>query len=238
MDRIRQFQPLVIKFIALVPRDDFLHFSGGSHKSLSLSAFQRFLYCGLSSDHRGARSEAWRPTTSSRRTCSSTSSAPWTTPTCAPVPPVAAARRRTANPSRGRPRAGRLAEGGLRREVYDAEHETNLPGTLVRAEGEDPVAGPDREPGVRRDRRDLDDVQRVLRPRLDRRRRARADARRCTTTAGYANAFWDGAQMVFGDGDGEIFGDFTGRSTSPATSSPTASRSTPRTSPTKASPAR
>jgi Zn-dependent metalloprotease len=26
---------------------------------------------------------------------------------------------------------------------------------------------------------------------------------------GYANAFWDGAQMVFGDGDGEIFGDFT-----------------------------
>ena len=27
---------------------------------------------------------------------------------------------------------------------------------------------------------------------------------------GYANAFWDGAQMVFGDGDGEIFGNFTG----------------------------
>ena len=26
---------------------------------------------------------------------------------------------------------------------------------------------------------------------------------------GYENAFWDGAQMVFGDGDGEIFGDFT-----------------------------
>ena len=26
----------------------------------------------------------------------------------------------------------------------------------------------------------------------------------------YANAFWDGAQMVFGDGDGEIFGNFTG----------------------------
>ena len=26
---------------------------------------------------------------------------------------------------------------------------------------------------------------------------------------GYANAFWDGAQMVFGDGDGEIFGNFT-----------------------------
>jgi len=26
---------------------------------------------------------------------------------------------------------------------------------------------------------------------------------------GYANAFWDGAQMVFGDGDGHIFGNFT-----------------------------
>lgn len=27
--------------------------------------------------------------------------------------------------------------------------------------------------------------------------------------AGYDNAFWDGGQMVFGDGDGEIFDDFT-----------------------------
>ncbi|HEY0889110.1 MAG TPA: protealysin inhibitor emfourin [Nocardioides sp.] len=27
---------------------------------------------------------------------------------------------------------------------------------------------------------------------------------------GYANAFWDGAQLVFGDGDGEVFGRFTG----------------------------
>ena len=27
--------------------------------------------------------------------------------------------------------------------------------------------------------------------------------------AGYDNAYWDGGQMVFGDGDGEIFGDFT-----------------------------
>ena len=36
---------------------------------------------------------------------------------------------------------------------------------------------------------------------------------------GYDNAFWDGRQMVFGDGDGEIFNRFTDRaSTSSATS--------------------
>jgi Zn-dependent metalloprotease len=29
------------------------------------------------------------------------------------------------------------------------------------------------------------------------------------TPAGYDNAYWDGEQMVFGDGDGEIFDDFT-----------------------------
>jgi Zn-dependent metalloprotease len=112
---------------------------------------------------------------------------------------------------RTRPAAGlarATAEGGLRREVYDAEHETNLPGRPVRAEGEDPVE--DRAVNQAYDgtgatwtmysecfgRDSIDGEGLVL-----------------TSTVhydrGYANAFWDGAQMVFGDGDGEIFGNFT-----------------------------
>ncbi|MGW6280498.1 M4 family metallopeptidase [Kribbella sp. NPDC055071] len=112
---------------------------------------------------------------------------------------------------RSRPAAGlaRATEaGGLRREVYDAQNETNLPGQQVRAEGEDPV----RDQAVNQAYdgtgatwtmysecfgRDSIDGQGLI----------------LTSTVhydrGYANAFWDGAQMVFGDGDGEIFGNFT-----------------------------
>ncbi|MEU4196498.1 M4 family metallopeptidase [Kribbella sp. NPDC026611] len=112
---------------------------------------------------------------------------------------------------RSRPAAGlgrASAEGGLRREVYDAEHGTDLPGTLVRSEGEDAVQ--DQSANQAYDgtgatwtmyhdcfgRDSIDGAGLIL-----------------TSTVhydrGYANAFWDGAQMVFGDGDGEIFGGFT-----------------------------
>ena len=45
----------------------------------------------------------------------------------------------------------------------------------------------------------------------------------------YDNAFWDGTQLVFGDGDGTVFGGSPSRSTCSATSSPTRSPSTPPT---------
>ncbi|TCC15734.1 M4 family metallopeptidase [Kribbella speibonae] len=113
---------------------------------------------------------------------------------------------------RTRPAAGReratAAEGGRQRQVYDAENGTDLPGTLVRSEGDDPVK--DQAANQAYDgtgatwtlyqecfgRDSIDGAGLVL-----------------TSTVhydrGYANAFWDGAQMVFGDGDGEIFGNFT-----------------------------
>lgn len=112
---------------------------------------------------------------------------------------------------RSRPAAGRetaSAAGGRQREVYDAANGTDLPGTLVRAEGDDPVQ--DQAANQAYDgtgatwtlykecfgRDSIDDAGLVL-----------------TSTVhydrGYANAFWDGAQMVFGDGDGEVFGNFT-----------------------------
>ena len=112
---------------------------------------------------------------------------------------------------RSRPAAGlarSTAEGGLHRDVYDAENGTDLPGRPVRAEGEDPV----QDLAVNQayegtgatwtmydecfGRDSIDGAGLVL-----------------TSTVhydrGYANAFWDGSQMVFGDGDGEIFGAFT-----------------------------
>jgi len=115
---------------------------------------------------------------------------------------------------RTRPATGAAAEraaaaGGLQRAVYDAENDTNLPGTPVRAEGEDPV----QDEAVNqaydgtgatwtmfsecfgRDSIDGQGLELLSSVHYDR---------------GYANAFWDGSQMVFGDGDGEIFGGFTG----------------------------
>ena len=53
----------------------------------------------------------------------------------------------------------------------------------------------------------------------------------------YMNAFWDGEEMVFGDGDGQIFVGFASRSTSRRTSWVMASRSSPPTWTTSASPA-
>jgi len=113
---------------------------------------------------------------------------------------------------RARPAAGlarSTSEGGLRREVYDAEHGTDLPGSLVRGEGD----APSQDHPVNqaydgtgatwtmyhdcfgRDSVDGTGLVLISTVHYDR---------------GYANAFWDGAQMVFGDGDGVIFGNFTG----------------------------
>ncbi|MFE3554783.1 M4 family metallopeptidase [Streptomyces sp. NPDC059193] len=103
---------------------------------------------------------------------------------------------------------GAAASDDPDRTIYDAQHRTRLPGTKVRAEG-DP-AGQDAT--VNRayaglgatfelflkgfGRHSIDDAGLAL------------DA---TVHYGedYNNAFWDGQQMVFGDGDGDLFLDFT-----------------------------
>ncbi|TCO24567.1 thermolysin metallopeptidase-like protein [Kribbella steppae] len=115
---------------------------------------------------------------------------------------------------RTRPAAGlaRATEaGGLQRAVYDAENRTALPGRPARAEGEDAVQ--DEAVNQAYDgtgatwtmfsecfgRDSIDGAGLILTSSVHYDR-------------GYANAFWDGAQMVFGDGDGEIFGPLTGAS--------------------------
>jgi len=94
--------------------------------------------------------------------------------------------------------------GQLVREVFDAEGQERLPGILVRAEGQPPsgdVAADEAYDAAGHTwalynevygRNSIDDQGMVLRQ---------------TVHYGedYNNAFWDGEQMVYGDGDGELF---------------------------------
>ena len=93
--------------------------------------------------------------------------------------------------------------GQKRRAVYDAERGDSLPGRLVREEGDGPTGDPavdeafdgagatydlyDQEFG----RNSIDD------------RGLRLDST-VHYLEGYDNAFWNGAQMVYGDGDGDL----------------------------------
>jgi Zn-dependent metalloprotease len=94
------------------------------------------------------------------------------------------------------------------RTIYTADHTQNLPGTVVRAEGQAPTADTavnEAYDGLGAtfdfyaeifDRNSIDDSGMPL------------DA---TVHFGqdYNNAFWNSVQMVFGDGDGQIFNRFT-----------------------------
>ncbi|MET0822596.1 MAG: M4 family metallopeptidase [Aeromicrobium sp.] len=121
----------------------------------------------------------------------------------APPPP----RRvpRTAIPSQERRPADRAS---LERTIGDASGSESLPGAVVRREGEPPtgdVAADEAYDGLGATyalfadvfgRASVDDAGMPL---------------LATVHYGqqYDNAFWDGHQMVFGDGDGQVFGRFT-----------------------------
>ena len=97
---------------------------------------------------------------------------------------------------------------GPRRTIHDAHGSEDLPGAVVRSEGEPPSDDPA-----------VDEAYDGLG--LTWELWAREYGRNSLDGAGmplvatvhyaqdYDNAFWDGAQMVFGDGDGEIFTRFT-----------------------------
>ncbi|MGW5347810.1 M4 family metallopeptidase [Streptomyces sp. NPDC004050] len=106
------------------------------------------------------------------------------------------------------PTLGAPVPDGPRRTIHDAQHRTRLPGKKVRVEG-DPVA---QDATVNRAYAGLGATYELL---------FSAFGRRSIDDAGlplnasvhygqdYNNAFWDGQQMVFGDGDGDLFLDFT-----------------------------
>jgi Zn-dependent metalloprotease len=95
-----------------------------------------------------------------------------------------------------------------RRTVYDAKHRTTLPGTLVRAEGD--AASPD--VGVNEA---YDGAGATYDLYLDVYGRNSIDGKGMRLDSsvhygsGYDNAFWNGTQMVYGDGDGTLFERFT-----------------------------
>lgn len=106
------------------------------------------------------------------------------------------------------PRPGSAAAPAKQRSIYTAANTMTLPGTLVRGEGKPPSGDPavdeayaglgatfDLYYGVYK-RNSIDDAGLPL-----------------VGTVHYArdydNAFWNGTQMVFGDGDGEYFNRFT-----------------------------
>ncbi|MEG3629702.1 M4 family metallopeptidase [Streptomyces poriticola] len=95
-----------------------------------------------------------------------------------------------------------------RRTVYDALHGTELPGRKVRGEGDEPG----QDATVNRAYAGLGATFELL---LSAYGRDSIDGSGLPLNATvhydreYNNAFWNGEQMVFGDGDGEIFLDFT-----------------------------
>lgn len=97
---------------------------------------------------------------------------------------------------------------GRRRSVFDARHHHTLPGTLVRGEGDDPSEDPAANEAYDGTGAAYDYFAAVH-------RRNSIDGRglRLRSTVHYgrhfANAQWDGRQVIFGDGDGRLFHRFT-----------------------------
>ncbi|MFG2635778.1 M4 family metallopeptidase [Streptomyces sp. NPDC048362] len=94
------------------------------------------------------------------------------------------------------------------RTIYDAAHTEDLPGTEVRAEGSDPGT----DASVNRAYAGLGATFELY---LNAYGRHSIDGEGLPLDAtvhygeDYDNAFWNGEQMVFGDGDNEVFLDFT-----------------------------
>lgn len=110
----------------------------------------------------------------------------------------------TAEPPHARSRPGEPA-----RFIYSAGHERTLPGALVLSEGDEGGAG---DPAVGEAYRWLGATYRFFWEVFE---RHSIDGRGMPLIGSvhfgrdYDNAFWNGSQMVFGDGDGELFRRFT-----------------------------
>lgn len=98
--------------------------------------------------------------------------------------------------------------GVKRRTVYDARHRYDLPGKLVRSEGR-----PKSKDAAVNEAYDGSGATYDLFARAYSRNSIDDRGMRLDSTVHYGrnydNAFWNGYQMVFGDGDGEIFRGFT-----------------------------
>ncbi|MCL3818230.1 M4 family metallopeptidase [Aeromicrobium wangtongii] len=100
------------------------------------------------------------------------------------------------------------APTGPDRTISDAHGTQSLPGDVVRREGDDPTGDPAADEAYS----GLGATYELFARAFD---RASVDGAGLPLLAtvhygrDYDNAFWDGDQMVFGDGDGQVFGRFT-----------------------------
>ncbi|MGB7846367.1 MAG: M4 family metallopeptidase [Candidatus Acidiferrum sp.] len=101
-----------------------------------------------------------------------------------------------------------IPAGELRRTIYDEQNGENLPGKLVRGEGD----GPSRDVAVNEaydaSGKTYDFYDKVFSRNSVDDRGLRLDSS-VHYGVQYDNAFWDGQQMIYGDGDGELFNRFT-----------------------------
>lgn len=100
------------------------------------------------------------------------------------------------------------AAGGKERIIYDAQNGTSLPGRVVRNEGDPPSSDVAVNEAYDGSGATYDLYKNVYgRNSID------DNGMRLDSTVhykkGYDNAFWDGQQMVYGDGDGQLFNRFT-----------------------------
>jgi hypothetical protein len=111
-------------------------------------------------------------------------------------------------PMRPEPPGRSATTAGLQRTIHDAHNGTTLPGNAVRNEGQ----GPSRDDAVNQAYDGLGDTWRLYNDVFG---RNSIDGKGLPLVATvhydqhYDNAFWNGAQMVFGDGDGTVFLGFT-----------------------------
>lgn len=101
-----------------------------------------------------------------------------------------------------------LAAGTRRRTIYDAQNKTRLPGVLVRGEGAKKSRSKAVNEAYDHSGATYDFFQAVFGRNSIDGRGMRLDS---TVHYGvdYDNAFWNGQQMVYGDGDGQLFNRFT-----------------------------
>jgi Zn-dependent metalloprotease len=105
-----------------------------------------------------------------------------------------------------------LGTGGLRRTIYDARKDSTLPGTVVRSEGNPAVS----DATVNEAYDGAGDTYNFY-EQIFGRKSIDGHGMRLQATVhyqedpdeGFDNAFWNGRQMIYGDGDGTIFGSFT-----------------------------
>ena len=97
----------------------------------------------------------------------------------------------------------RVAKAGKQRVVYDAKNGSKLPGTEVRKEGDDPVSDPAVDEAY-----DGSGITYDLYFNTYGRDSIDGNGLRLDSTVhyqkGYDNAFWNGKQMVYGDGDEDL----------------------------------